>query len=368
MVSIPRSPKEGSTPTDIVTGFLLANASSVNDYAIARSYLAPEISEGWNPNAGAVVYDDATGLNLSERGTTVALSEPQNGTMTSAGSYQPSPAGSRLRTDFTLRKVDGQWRIVGVRDGLLLSVRDVESVYQGVDRYYFNERRTALVPDRVLVPGDRAGVQTTLVRGLLQGASAWLAPAVSTAFPSGTTLAIDSVPVVDGVATVDLSREVLGADDAARRLLSAQLVWSLTSLGTVNGVRITVSGQPLSVPGVADVMTRSDFAGVDPNVLALGTPGYVVIGKKLCVLSSSPRRRCPECSATVRSPPRGSRSTSMPRWLRSRCRRAARAAPCSPAPCAAGRRRCHARRRRPWEACRTPWVATSGSSTRRRDA
>jgi len=279
-------PEPGALPAAIVTGFLEANVSPTDNYAVARSYLAEEVRDEWNPAAGTTIYgNDLPAFQLTSRGATVQLQAPLNGTIDASDAYQVSPPGARLSTDFEVRRVDGEWRISGVRPGLLLTVRDIERDYAGLDRYFLNAAGSRLVPDRVLVSARRPGVQTTLVRGLLAGPSAWLKPAVTTAFPAGTQLGIDAVPLVGSTATVDLSTQALGADDATRRLLAAQIVWTLTSLEAVQRVRITVGGQPFPLPGVGDVVTRADFGGVDPNVLAPGTTGYAVVGQSLSVLA-----------------------------------------------------------------------------------
>ena len=83
----------------------------------------------------------------------------------------------------------------------------------------------------------------------------------------GTRLALDSVPVRDGVAEVALTDEVLTADDATRQALSAQLVWTLRQLPDVTGVRMSVGGQTVSVPGVGPVQPVDSWATYDPDVL-----------------------------------------------------------------------------------------------------
>jgi hypothetical protein len=83
----------------------------------------------------------------------------------------------------------------------------------------------------------------------------------------GTSLAVDSVPVVDGVAEVALSAEVLGADDATRQALSAQIVWTLRQLPGITGVRITVGGQPFVVAGAGPVQPIDSWSIYDPDGL-----------------------------------------------------------------------------------------------------
>jgi hypothetical protein len=67
------------------------------------------------------------------------------------------------------------------------------------------------------------------------------------------------VPITNGIAQVDLSNEILGADEATRSALSAQLVWTLSALANVSAVQITVSGQPLALTNVGSIQTTQDW-------------------------------------------------------------------------------------------------------------
>ena len=281
VVALVRPPEPGASPTAIVSGFVQANADATLDYAVARSYLAPEVSDSWSPSAGVRIVDDSNGLDLRRRGSRVTLRVPQEAVLSAEGLYSAVASGTEVVTDFTVRKVDGQWRIDGVRDGLIVSLADIARTYRTADRYFLNASRQYLVPDRSLVPTERRGYLTTLVRGVLSGPSSWLAPAVGTAVPRGTRLNVDAVLVSDDTATVDLTAQALAATAKARRLMAAQIVYTATSSGEVNAVRITVTGQPLLLDGLGPVLTRADFASLD-SVAALGTAvGYVVKAQSL---------------------------------------------------------------------------------------
>ena len=102
-----------------------------------------------------------------------------------------------------------------------------------------------------------------------------------TGFPEGTTLVPESVPVVDRIADVALNDAVLAADDNARRALSAQLVWTLRQLPDISGVRITVNGQPLLVPGVGATQGMTDWLTYDPDAVDDAFTAFAVSGDRL---------------------------------------------------------------------------------------
>jgi hypothetical protein len=135
----------------------------------------------------------------------------------------------------------------------------VDRSFRSFPIYFFNTELTSLITDNVLVPVSNSGAATSLVRSLLDGPSSYLTPVATSAFPIGTTLTYGSVPITNGVAQVDLSNEILGADEATRRALSAQLVWTLSVLPNVSAVQISVSGQPLALSNIGALQTVQDW-------------------------------------------------------------------------------------------------------------
>ncbi len=63
---IARPPQPGASPTEVVSGFLDASADFEDNWAIARTYLAPNVAEQWQPNTGVSVYDAGTSFALTQ--------------------------------------------------------------------------------------------------------------------------------------------------------------------------------------------------------------------------------------------------------------------------------------------------------------
>jgi hypothetical protein len=272
---IARPPREGMTPEEVVRGFQEATASNEPGFKVAKQYLTLTAAGGWDPGAGVVV-SSTTGLEFSTKDNVVGAQGTLSGTIDSAGQYTVAAPGTPLRASYGVTQVAGEWRISSLPNGLVLTPGDIDRGYRTFNLYYFTQDFSRLVPDPVTVPLSGSGLPTQLVRGLLAGATSWLAPAVRTAFPEGTSLALDSVPVRDGVAEVALTDEVLGADDATRQALSAQLVWTLRQLPDVSAVRMTVGGQAVTVPGAGAVQPVDSWATYDPDVLPDAALAYAV--------------------------------------------------------------------------------------------
>lgn len=272
---LPHPPADGLAPSEVVRGFLAATASFEDDHAVARLYLTTEAAEHWDAAAGVTVYSDDPGVALDSAGATVTAAAVAEARIDRDGLLSPQ-AGRPIHRPFKLTRVDGQWRISSLRPGLLLSRSDVTRSFRAFDLYFLTPENDRLVPDPVLIPIDRPGAATSMVRALLDGPTPWLAPAVRTAFPAGTTLLVDAVPVENGAAQVDLSADALEASDADRERMAAQLVWSLTQLSEVTGVTITVEGSPLQLPGGPGEQTTASWSRFDPDAEALFPAGYLV--------------------------------------------------------------------------------------------
>jgi len=278
---VARPPSDGMAPAEVVRGFLSASASSEGDHSVARQYLSPRAAASWQPDLRVVVYDQNTGITLHEPARDRVTARARVlGQIDSRGAYTARPATTQT-TQFSLKRVGGQWRIDSLPQGLLLTQLDIDRSYRAVDLYFLNATGTVLVPDPIFLPVVQPGLSTRLVQALLQGPTHWLAPAVSTAFPGGTQLVVDSVPVENGVAHVDLSSSVLDASSTQREQLAAQLVWTLSELSDVNAVSITVQGQALPVGTAATNQTTLDWASFDPAALPESADGYLLTRRGL---------------------------------------------------------------------------------------
>ena len=264
---IARPPSTGMSPEEIVRGFLDACADPSENYGIARQYLEVESADNWNPITGIQIYESST-IEVSGDAPELTVSAGKLGTISDLGRYQSGDPGAKISSSFELKQdAGGQWRIADLSDGILLSSGDVDRSFRSFPIYFFNTELTSLVTDNVLVPVSNSGAATSLVRSLLDGPSPYLSPVATSAFPVGTTLTYGSVPITNGIAQVDLSNEILGADEVTRRALSAQLVWTLSVLPNVSAVQISVSGQPFALSNTAALQTIADWRSLStlPN-------------------------------------------------------------------------------------------------------
>ena len=218
---------------------------------------------------------------MAGRTATVTVTTPVQAVLDDAGHYTPAAPGKPVAVSFELAKVSGQWRISRLDDGLLIDQQDFEAAFRPYSIYFPDDTGSYLVPDLRWYPLTD-GIATTLVQGLLAGPSRWLAPAVSTGAPTGTKLAEPAVVVAEGRAVVDLDEAVYKATSAQRKTLQRQLIETLSQVGGIGDVTVTVKRAAFNVTGAGAVPVDDDPGlrlkrdpKVAPNPLLLDRTGVL---------------------------------------------------------------------------------------------
>lgn len=154
---------------------------------------------------------------------------------------------------------------------------------------FVDDNGTTYVPGPYLVPVSRPfavlshpveDLPMEVLQFLLAGATPGeqeSVPGISSAIPVGTRLL--GVEVSDGIATVDFSTE-FGSGGGTLSMMGrlGQVVFTLTRLDGIDGVRFEIEGVPTTVFGgegiiVPDPATRVDFDGLQPPIL-IESPTY----------------------------------------------------------------------------------------------
>jgi Lipoprotein LpqB beta-propeller domain/Sporulation and spore germination len=236
-------PASGDEPKQIVEGYLRATSNYQPNYSVARQFLTQMAAEKWSPEEVSIYRGSLHATNEA----TVNLTGRLVGSLAKDRTY--TAEDQALSQNFGLKEENGEWRIDTLPSGLWVDEFYFTRFYQTYDLYFVGNG-PSLVPDPIYLPVLRnpANVASALMKALINGPSRWLKPAVSTALPPNTTLSVDSVTITDGIAEVPLSDSVLALPDPQRRLLAAQIVYTLKQVGGLKGVLIKVNQQPYRVP------------------------------------------------------------------------------------------------------------------------
>ncbi|WP_026530341.1 LpqB family beta-propeller domain-containing protein [Haematomicrobium sanguinis] len=261
-----QAPQDGATAEDIVRGFINAGANTRDDFETARLYLSSKLAETWKPGAKTTLYASdytvksgaAAQRSTAERPTATAESTPtaSEPTATTAtvefqiagqidanGIKTSNGRGTEAELPVQLVREDGQWRISKIDDGLIIGEMFANQIFQPQYLYFYNSSFTTMVPDTRWFLSRPSVIAGSMVQALLKGPAPYLQGAVVSAFPDGSTIGVNSVPINSGQAVVELPEDLLaGASPQTVRHMVQQLQFTLQGLSSVTSVMLTVNG------------------------------------------------------------------------------------------------------------------------------
>lgn len=258
-------PQRGASAQAVVRGFLAAGWAGQDDYRTARSYLTPEASRAWNPRASVSVYESGADLQVGTlTDGRMRIVARETGRLDADGRYAARPSTSTRSASIRLTRRDGEWRIAELDPGfgVWLTRPFFESAYRPFDIAYTGTDDAAVVVDRRWFAAG-SGLPTTLARAMLGPVPAYLADAVTTGFPVGTSLAVDAVPIVGTTAEVDLSASMLEASTDDRRRAWAQALVTMVQVPAVGHALLRVADRDLDIGGVAGVPSSASALGFE---------------------------------------------------------------------------------------------------------
>ncbi|MCI0686017.1 MAG: LpqB family beta-propeller domain-containing protein [Sporichthyaceae bacterium] len=238
-------PQAGMSPIGIVEGFLNAMNSVEPSFDTAKLYLAS--ADEWDPSERVVVYDESDRTVDDDPAGGVRMDALEVGRVSADGAYRPATPGAQVSQRFELVERDGEWRIRNPPPGVFVSELDFTREYVTTDEplnlYFYDPSFRVLVPDPIYLP-KRADLLTAVTQAVLRGPTGRLGDAVVSAVPTGTELLSRPVTLVNGQITVALDQTAANLDQHQRELLTAQLVWSLSTVSE-SPAQVTAGGQPL---------------------------------------------------------------------------------------------------------------------------
>lgn len=237
-------PSKGADPEDLVAEFLLAAAAGpTDDFATARLFLTESEGSSWDPTAQVQVYstDSTPSITVGgdTSGTDVTVTAPAVATVGADGVMDRPASGASVTGQFRVTQVDGEWRISGLDDGVIVSESSFAASYRLVNLYFPSSDGQVLVADPRWYPTKR--LATHLLTGLVAGPDESVAPAVLSAMPEGASVPSQGIDISDQVAHVDLEG-FAPASVEQQRLLAWQVSATLTQATAVSSVDLEVSG------------------------------------------------------------------------------------------------------------------------------
>jgi hypothetical protein len=243
-VTDPLGPPHNASRTEMVNDFLQAATSADNNYAVAKKFLTAKAAQNWDPTKSVLVREKpATPQDIGD--DTVDYAVSTKASVNAMGVYVEQSTDSTQTLSYNFTKVNGQWRISDLPDGIVLSRTSFENSFQPYPVYFFDPDYRYLVPDVRWFPTGPT-VQDRIVKALLGGPTDWLQQGVvATAFPAGLQPGTP-VSVTNSTATVDFSASAASVKEPTLGRMQRQLEESLAVLAITN-VAMTARGAPLPV-------------------------------------------------------------------------------------------------------------------------
>jgi hypothetical protein len=275
------TPHPGADPHKIVEDFLTAGVAANAGHSQSRQFLTTAAARKWQDSTVTVVDDYTVGVpTITGRGATVDVVGHRVGQLDAAGVFSPSlkgaGAGDPETFSFELVRVEGQWRIDQLQQGVLIRESAYYRSYQPRRLYFFDSAEATLVPDLRYCALSGQALATWLLTELLAGPRPELAQAVTNEVPDqvGRSTVVDSDPI---------AVEMPGAgqlDGNGRNRLAAQLAYTLAQIRFLPAqFKLTDSGRPVVIPlAQGPVFTSVTFSPVGPDSVAPGVHPYFLRG------------------------------------------------------------------------------------------
>ena len=232
----PQGPQADASQREIVDGFIEAGIASQDDYKVAREFLDPKQAGIWKGSVRTLVYTGQPSVLPGAKPDTFTVQLEIVAEIDDLGIRTDVAPHTTRAVDMGLEKLDGQWRISALPDGIMLDQDRFTHVFAPQTLYFYDVTYAYAVPDVRWFP-TRTGVAASIVEALLAGPAPYLENAVVSAFPAGSSLVRSSVPIESRRATVDLSSGTfLDSTELSRQQMQQQLELTLSGLASVRSV------------------------------------------------------------------------------------------------------------------------------------
>lgn len=303
----PSGPTKGDGQTEILNGFINAFTGPQNDYLVAREFLTTSLASSWDPTQKLLIENARPTITfIGTDKATVAISVAAS--VDQLGHYRSFTTSHQQTFDYTFVKEAGEWRIASAPNATVLVRPVFDVLFKSYNLYFYDQQGRYLIPDLRWFP-TRQSTGTRLVSALLAGPSNWLLAAAHNTFPNGTKLSLQSVPISNGTAVVDLNAVAAKATPDEMQHMLAQLNATLTQVGQVYGTVIRIEHVPQSIAelpyhlalnanavpyvlnngGLATLSGANPLAAVNSIVKKLGATDFAVNDQTTLVALQSPQ-------------------------------------------------------------------------------
>ncbi|MFI1463410.1 MtrAB system accessory lipoprotein LpqB [Nocardia carnea] len=249
----PPPPAHGRDPDLLLRDFLQATADPADGHLAARQYMTPAASTQWNDEESHVIVERADTLreSRSENEATYVLRARKVGELAEDGSYHV--ADGIIEHKIEMARVDGEWRIDELPDGVIMEYSAFTQSYRRHALYFVTADGRHVAPDLRWISVRPDDLTRRLVDMLIAGPQPYIAPVVRNylsppASVRGTITKANGDPVGVGVGLGGVRIDFAGIDELSQRdreLLAAQVVLTLSAADVLGPYILLADGRPL---------------------------------------------------------------------------------------------------------------------------
>lgn len=249
----PPPPMHGRDPDLLLRDFLQAAADPTDGHLAARQYMTPAASTQWNDEESHVIVERADTLreSRSENQATYVLRARKVGELAKDGSYHVADGIIEHKIEMT--RVDGEWRIDELPDGVIMEYTAFTHSYRRHALYFVTADGRHVAPDLRWVSVRPDDLTRRLIDMLIAGPQSDIAPVVRNylsppAAVRGTITKANGDPVGVGVGLGGVRIDFSGIDKLPprdRELFATQVVLTLSGADVLGPYILLADGRPL---------------------------------------------------------------------------------------------------------------------------
>ncbi|MGQ4599299.1 MtrAB system accessory lipoprotein LpqB [Nocardia sp. R6R-6] len=279
----PPPPVANRDPDLLLRDFLQATADPANRHLAARQYMTPAASTQWNDAAGTVIVEKPNILRESRSGDTAnyLIRARKVGELSADGGYRPNDELPMVENRIGLTKVDGEWRINELPDGVVIDSAAFFKSYRRYVLYFLDPGGNTAVPDLRWISAQKAQLPQRLISSLIDGPQPALASVLRNELTPpiavhGAITKANGDPEGVGIGLGGVRIDFAGAsalNPRERELLAAQVVLSLSSADILGPYLLLADGKPLDERFAANGWSVADVQQFNPGTLARNQVG-----------------------------------------------------------------------------------------------
>ncbi|MCL2533971.1 MAG: MtrAB system accessory lipoprotein LpqB [Nocardiaceae bacterium] len=274
------APAPGREPDLLMRDFVKASTDPANRHLAARQYLTKDMSSRWDDAASATIVEKIDLITESRNANSAVYTIRANrvGQLEPGGVYQAQEG--QFEAKFSWVKVDGEWRIDDLPNGVIMDRPQFLNAYQRKSLYFLDPSAQTVVPDPRWIATSQDQMVTQLIGLLIDGPKPSLAGAVRNELGSGVSVLgpitkadgqSSQVGVGPGGVKVDF-QGLARMSTSSRELLAAQVIWTLANADVSGPYVLLADGQPLD-ERYPNGWTIADVSSFDPLATASATVG-----------------------------------------------------------------------------------------------